>query len=221
MLSFQSYPESGNGIKLFIGRSRRCDRLLTVVKIQHVQIIFGCFASNRVALLRSVEDLSRLLVRSLPICNLQEIEGTFPESRRFLNPECRRHPAALGESRHVRSTLALKFLAATTLRVDRRNLDLTSITSAVHVSLMVIERRDLEVQRSSEDHRACDSLSHDNLPCLNRYGICKFSSTVKSRMTSSRLSKRQVVMGNHVQQKQVNSLPTECESGNRDDEWSI
>lgn len=84
-------------------------------------------------------------------------------------PECRRHPAALGESRHVRSTLALELLAATTLRVDRRNLDLTVRTCFVLVSLMVIERRDLEVQRSSEDHRACDFLSHDKFPCSNRY----------------------------------------------------
>ncbi|KAL2025723.1 hypothetical protein VTO58DRAFT_102906 [Aureobasidium pullulans] len=73
---------------------------------------------------------------------LQGIEGTFPESRRFLNPECRRHPAALGESRHVRSTLALELLAATTLRVDRRNyLDLTVTTSTILASLMELEKK--------------------------------------------------------------------------------
>ena len=77
-------------------------------------------------------------------CNLQlaSFEGTFPESRRFLNPECRRHPAALGESRHVRSTLALELLAATTLRVDRRNyLDLTDTTSTILASLMELEKK--------------------------------------------------------------------------------
>lgn len=81
-------------------------------------------------------------VFQLATCNLQGIEGTFPESRRFLNPECRRHPAALGESRHVRSTLALELLAATTLRVDRRNyLDLTVTTSTILASLMELEKK--------------------------------------------------------------------------------
>lgn len=163
--SFKSYTESGNDITLLIGPA---DATGSRQLSQFSMCKSSRETSQRVALLQFVVDVSSLHVCNLPTCH-QVAKNRKRLPRISSLPECRQHPAALGESRHVRSTLALKFLAATTIRVDRRNLDLTVMTSTVLVSLMVIERRDLEVQRVSEDHRACDFLSHDKFPCSNRH----------------------------------------------------